>query len=99
MKEDIPYTYDEIRNIHPQIDEAQRRLGTKPSRAAMAPAQVKRLIDDRWRVGHIPQLIRGEEYGFTEQQLAAHEVTVLRDGASLRRLSVCRRSGRELLRI
>ena len=37
---------------------------------------MKRLIDDRWRVGHIPHLIRGEEYGFTEQQLAAHEVTV-----------------------
>lgn len=49
---------------------------TKPIARGDAPAQVKRLIDDRWRVGHIPQLIRGEEYGFTEQQLAAHEVTV-----------------------
>lgn len=75
MKEDIPYTYDEIRNIHPQIDEAQRRLDEAIARGD-APAQVKRLIDDRWRVGHIPHLIRGEEYGFTEQQLAAHEVTV-----------------------
>ena len=75
MKEDIPYTYDEIRSIQPQTDEAQRRLDEAIARGE-APAHIKRLIDDRWRIGHINHLIRGEEYSFTEQQLATHEVTV-----------------------
>ena len=46
MKEDIPYTYDEIRSIQPQIDEAQRRLDEAIARGE-APAHIKRLIDDR----------------------------------------------------
>lgn len=75
MKEDIPHTYEEVRAIWPQVEQAQRRLDEAIKDHA-SPAEVKRLIDNRWRIGHINHMVRGEEYGFTEQQLAEHRVTV-----------------------
>lgn len=75
MKEDIPDNYEDIRNIWSKVEEVQKQLDEAIA-SGKTPAEIKRLTDDRWRMGHIPHMCRGEEYGFTAEELKKHEVTV-----------------------
>ena len=37
---------------------------------------MKKIIDDRWRMGHLPYLYRDNKYGFTDKDYADHKVKV-----------------------
>lgn len=75
MKEDIPYTYEEIRNKKLEYEDAQKRVDDAIANNAN-PAEVKHLIDDLWRTLYFNLIFRGEEYGFTAKEVAEHKVTV-----------------------
>ncbi len=75
MKEDIPYNYEDVKNIWPKVEKAQAELDNAINEGK-TPSEIKRLIDDRWRIGHIPHMCRGNEYGFTDEDLKSHKVTV-----------------------
>lgn len=75
MNEDIPYTHAEVLKLHERAAEKQVELDNAIA-ANAHPADIKRLIDDRWRLGHLPYILRNGEYGFTDKEFAEHKVTV-----------------------
>ncbi len=75
IKEDIPRSYDEIRTLDSAINSKQSELDAAIGEGAPA-WQVKKLIDDRWRLGYIPYNFRGEEHSFTAEDLRTHTLSV-----------------------
>lgn len=75
MNEDIPTTHEGIMNMHSDAAEKQKELDSAIANNA-TPAEIKRLIDDRWRLGHIPYLLGNATYGFTAEEVKEHKVTV-----------------------
>lgn len=75
MKEDIPDNYEDIRALNDKADSVQEELDKAIAEGREAWV-IKRLIDDRWRASYIPHMCRGEQYGFTAEQLKTHKVTV-----------------------
>ncbi len=86
MKEDIPYTHEELMKLYDVAAEKQAELDNAISENR-SPSEIKRLIDDRWRLGHLPYILGNNKYGFTDKDLADHKlkitVSVLRFGGYL----------------
>lgn len=75
LKEDIPHSYEEINALAPVIESKQKELDTAILEGA-EPWRIKKLIDDRWRIGYIPHNFRGEEYSFSSKELSEHILSV-----------------------
>ncbi len=75
INDDIPNSYDEIMALCDKVPEIQKNLDEAIANNAN-PAEIKKLIDDRWRTGHLPYLYRSKEYGFTEKEFAERRLTV-----------------------
>ena len=75
MNEDIPHTYAEMPKCWDKFNLLQKEFETAV--AEDRPAyEVKLIIDNLWRAGHINHMCRGAKYGFTDKELETHEVTV-----------------------
>ncbi|MBO4277838.1 MAG: hypothetical protein J5925_05535 [Clostridia bacterium] len=75
IKEDIPDSLEELRTETPRrVAEAQEKLDKAIAEGAPAYA-VKRLIDDRWRIGAMPHAII-ETLDLTDEELKSRRVTV-----------------------
>ncbi len=75
MKEDIPYNHEELMKLYDVAAEKQIELDNAISENR-SPAEIKRLIDDRWRLGHLPYILGNNEYGFTDKDLADHKIKI-----------------------
>ena len=75
IKEDLPHSLAELNEKHPaMVQEAQDRLDK--AIAEGEPAwRIKRLIDDRWRVGALYHIVT-ETLDLTDEELAAREIAV-----------------------
>ena len=75
MKEDIPYTYSKMPECWDKFHalEAEFKKAVEEKRPAY---EVKRIIDELWRAGHINYMCKGPEFGFSEEELNTHEVRV-----------------------
>lgn len=75
MKEDLPHSLAELERDHARlVDEAQKRLDDAIA-ASDQPWHIKRLIDDRWRIGSMWHIVK-ETLRLTDEELAAHMTTV-----------------------
>jgi hypothetical protein len=75
MKEDIPDNYADMQKCRERHVELQREF-ERAVAENRPPYEVKLIIDDVWRSSHILHMCRGEQFGFTAEQLKTHEVTV-----------------------
>lgn len=75
IKDDIPYSYEEMMALCDKATEIQKKLDEAIANNAN-PAEIKKLIDDRWRTGHLPYLYGNKEYGFTEKEYKDRRLTV-----------------------
>lgn len=74
MKEDIPYSLEGLDKLQSLAEEAENKLqqainDNKPA------STVKKLIDDRWRIGHLRHMIIDCE-NFSEEEMESHIVNV-----------------------
>ena len=75
MNKDIPDNYADMPKCWDKFNELQKEFDSAV--AEKRPAyEVKRIIDDLWRAGHINHMCRGAKYSFTDEELKSHEVTV-----------------------
>ncbi len=75
MKEDIPYTHSEVMALWEKVEPLKKEM-EKAVASNGNPAEIKRMIDDIWRMGHLPYILRSKEFGFTEEEYATHKVKV-----------------------
>ena len=75
INDDIPDSHEGIMSLYDKSFEIQKQLDNAIS-TNESPAEIKRLIDDRWRMGHLPYLYRTKDFGLTEKELKEREVTL-----------------------
>lgn len=75
MKEDFPRDFDNLAVYH-EMGSAKREELSKAIEDNKSPYEIKKLIDDAWRLPHIEFMCRGKELSFSNEEIANHEVTV-----------------------
>ncbi len=75
INDDIPNSYEGIMALNDEVPEIQAKLD-EAIKSNSSPAEIKKLIDKRWRTGHLPYLYGCKEYGFTEKEFAERKLTV-----------------------
>ena len=85
MKDDFPHSYAEARESAARVEKAQRALD-KAVEENRPASEIKRLVDERWRAGHLGSMVFCSG-GYTEEELASRlvpvQVTALRFGGYL----------------
>lgn len=75
MKEDFPRDYSDLESYRQRGAEKQKEL-EKAISDGKSPAEIKRLVDDAWRLPHIAFMCHGKEKSFSNDEIAKHAVTV-----------------------
>ncbi|MBO5870892.1 MAG: hypothetical protein J6Q89_09095 [Clostridia bacterium] len=75
MKEDFPYNFDNLEEFRERGREHNKLL-QQAIADGKTPSEIKRVVDDDWRLPHIAFMCHGKELSFTNDEIAKHEVTV-----------------------
>ena len=85
MKDDFPRSHAAARESGARVEKAQRELD-KAVEEKRPASEIKRLIDERWRAGHLESMVFYSG-GYTEEELASRfvpvQVTALKFGGYL----------------
>lgn len=75
IKEDIPYSYEEMINAQDRINKVNEEY-EKAVAENKSPAEIKKIIDDVWRAGHLPYMFHNKEYNFSDEEYKTHQALV-----------------------